>query len=212
MKKYDDIITRLYNSIPTTSCELNFKSNYELLVAVVLSAQCTDKRVNEVTKELFAHASTPQQMVEFGREKLQEIIFPCGLSYSKSKNIIDASKDIIEKFGGNVPSDFKDLTSLSGVGEKSASVIQAVGFKIPAIAVDTHVFRVSNRIGIAKTTSVHQTMEELKKKISKPLWIDAHLTLVMHGRYCCTARNPKCEECCINGDCKYYKRKRCKNV
>lgn len=205
MKKYDEIVKRLINTYPTDKCALNYSTSYELLVAVVLSAQCTDKRVNEVTKELFKIANTPKQMVALGEEGLYERIKSCGLGKSKAKNIIKASEDLLVKYNCEVPASFDELCSLAGVGEKTASVVLAVAFNVPAFAVDTHVFRVSNRIGLASEKSPHTTMVKLKSRINKDLWIDGHYALVLHGRNVCFARKPNCAECCIKESCKYYK-------
>lgn len=204
MKRFDEIIKTLIGLYPTDKCALDHSTNFELLVAVVLSAQCTDKRVNEITKILFPLASSPQEMILLGEERLYEIIKPCGLGKSKAKNLIAASRDILSKHGGDVPGDFDSLCALSGVGEKTASVVLAVGFNIPAFAVDTHVFRVSNRIGIVCENSAHGAMVGLKKKIDKNLWIDGHYAMVLHGRSVCTARRPKCEDCAISEKCKFY--------
>ena len=206
MRNYDHIIKKLISIYPTDKCALNHNSGYELLVAVILSAQCTDKRVNEITSTLFKLANTPRKMVELGEEKLYEIIKSCGLGTSKSKNIIKMSKDLLERFDGEIPSKEEDLVSLAGVGEKTANVIEAVWFNSPAFAVDTHVFRLANKIGMTAEKTPHNVMVKLKQRISKDLWIDGHYAMVLHGRNCCTARNPMCESCVINGDCAYNKK------
>ena len=181
--------------------ELQFNSVFELLVAVILSAQCTDKRVNEVTAKLFPIANTPQQMIELGQEKLEEIVRPCGYYKAKSKNIIGTSKILIDEYGGEVPDDFDALTKLPGVGRKTANVVASVAFKIPAIAVDTHVFRIANRTKIAEGTTPLEVELGLQKIIPKEKWSDAHHWMIWHGRLICTSRSPKCYNCPLNEIC-----------
>ena len=146
---------------------LHYDTAYELLVAVILSAQCTDERVNKVTAELFKEHSTPETMLGLSQEELEKYIFSCGLYRSKAAHILSASRDIIEKFGGKVPESFADLKSLAGVGQKTANVVSSVWFDKDAIAVDTHVFRVSNRLGLAKANTPLKTEEQLKEAIPK---------------------------------------------
>lgn len=213
MKKYDEIIDQVIALYPGQTCELEYSSPYQLLVAVILSAQCTDKRVNQVTRELFKLAPTPQKMLELGEAKLKTAIYSCGFYNNKSKNIMLMTKDLVDRFSGLVPEEFDDLVSLAGVGEKTASVVMAVAFNKPAFAVDTHVFRLSKRLGLADEVDAHKTMLKLKKRISEDRWSSGHFALVLHGRYCCTARNPHCDECKINTICKEYnKRKTKENV
>ena len=212
MKKYDDIIDRVIELYRGRGCELNFETNYQLLVAVILSAQCTDKRVNQVTKELFKIAPTPEKMLSLGESELKRIIYSCGFYNNKAKNILSASADLIARFKSVVPNDFDELVSLAGVGEKTASVVLAVAFNKPAFAVDTHVFRLAGRLGLANEKSEHKTMVKLKSRISTDRWIDGHYALVLHGRYCCYARNPKCTECPLVDICKYYKKEKTKDV
>jgi len=184
--------------------ELNFSSNFELVVAVVLSAQCTDKRVNMVTKTLFEVAGTPEKMAELSIGEIEEIIKPCGFYHAKAKALKSLSEDIVNKFGGQVPKDKGTLKTLRGVGEKTANVVIANAFGTPAIAVDTHVFRVSNRLGIAKAKTVEVVQKQLEKKFPKSFWIDLHHSLVLHGRYVCKARKPDCENCALQKQCVYY--------
>ena len=181
--------------------ELKFNSVFELLVAVILSAQCTDKRVNEVTAQLFPIANTPQQIVELGQEKLEEIVRPCGYYKAKSKNIVGTSKILIDEYGGEVPDDFDALTKLPGVGRKTANVVASVAFKIPAIAVDTHVFRIANRTKIAEGKTPLEVELGLQKIIPKEKWSDAHHWMIWHGRLICTSRSPKCYNCPLNEIC-----------
>ena len=181
---------------------LNFSTPYQLLVAVILSAQCTDERVNKVTEVLFKDYGTPENMITLSQEELEKYIFSCGLYRSKAKHILSATKDLIEKHNGQVPEDFKALKSLAGVGQKTANVVSSVGFKKDAIAVDTHVFRVSNRIGIVKENNVLKTENSLKKAIDKSDWSRSHHYLIYLGRSFCKARKPDCEKCPINDLCK----------
>lgn len=207
MKKYDEIIDRVIELYPNRECELDFSSPYQLLVAVILSAQCTDKRVNKVTAELFKVAGNPQDMITLGEEKLKRYIYSCGFYNNKAKNIMVMTNDLIDKYNGIVPNDFEQLVSLAGVGEKTASVVLATAFNLPAFAVDTHVFRLSKRLGLADETNAHNTMVMLKKRISEDRWIKGHFALVLHGRYCCYARKPNCKECSLSNFCKYFKNK-----
>ena len=207
MKKYDEIIDRVIELYPNRECELEFSTPYQLLVAVILSAQCTDKRVNKVTAELFKVAGNPQDMITLGEEKLKRYIYSCGFYNNKAKNIMVMTNDLIDKYNGIVPDDFEQLVSLAGVGEKTASVVLATAFNLPAFAVDTHVFRLSKRLGLADETNAHNTMVTLKKRISEDRWIKGHFALVLHGRYCCYARKPNCAECSLSNFCKYFKNK-----
>ena len=157
-----DIIKDINLIYENAECELKFSSNYELLVAVILSAQCTDKRVNIVTSELFKEYNTPEKMIRLSQAELEQKIHACGFFHNKAKHILQCSKDLIYKFGGEVPADKQKLKSLAGVGEKTANVVLATAFKIPAIAVDTHVFRVSNRLGLANASTAKKTQSQLE--------------------------------------------------
>lgn len=181
--------------------ELKFGSPFELLVSVILSAQCTDKRVNLVTAKLFPVANTPEKFLQLGQSRLEEIIKPCGYFRAKAEHIIGASKMILEKFGGEVPSDFNELIRLPGVGRKTANVVTSVAFKNPAIAVDTHVFRLANRLKLAEGKTPLEVELGLQKIIPREKWSDAHHWLIRHGRDICRARNPKCGECPLNKIC-----------
>ncbi len=198
------ILSKLLEMYPDADTELEFKSNYQLLVAVILSAQCTDKRVNVVTRELFKEYGTAEKMVTLSQEELEKKIFSCGFYKNKAKNILSTSKIIIEKFGGKVPQDFDDLQSLPGVGRKTANVVASVAFNIPAIAVDTHVFRVANRIGLSDAKDELHTELQLQKVIPQEMWLKAHHLIIWHGRRCCESRNPKCEKCLLVDECKYF--------
>jgi len=198
------ILSKLLEMYPDADTELDFKSNYQLLVAVILSAQCTDKRVNVVTRELFKEYGTAEKMITLSQEELEKKIFSCGFYKNKAKNILSASKMIIEKFGGEVPQNFDDLQSLPGVGRKTANVVASVAFNIPAIAVDTHVFRVANRIGLSDAKDELHTELQLQKVIPQEMWLKAHHLIIWHGRRCCESRKPKCEKCLLVDECKYF--------
>lgn len=175
--------------------ELIFDNAFELLIAVILSAQCTDKRVNVVTKRLFARAATPEAILAMGLAQLEEEIRDCGLFRNKAKNILAACQLLCEKYGGQVPASFEALESLPGVGRKTANVVMSVVFHHPAIAVDTHVFRLSNRLQLATGTTPLAVENGLKKTIPMEKWSDAHHWLIWHGRKICKARKPLCTEC-----------------
>lgn len=180
---------------------LEYNNDFELLVAVVLSAQCTDERVNIVTKRLFPELNTPEAMLSLGVKRLETLIKDCGLYKSKAKNLIATCQILIEKYKGELPRTIDELIELPGVGRKTANVVVSVLWGIPAIAVDTHVFRVSNRLklGIAKTP---EEMElKLQKAIPKEDWAAAHHWLIYHGRQLCKARKPLCEDCFLNHIC-----------
>ena len=183
---------------------LQYNSAYELLVAVILSAQCTDARVNMVTAELFKEHNTPATMLNLSQEALEKYIFSCGLYRSKAAHILSASRDIMDKFDGKVPEKFSDLKSLAGVGQKTANVVSSVWFDKDAIAVDTHVFRVSNRLGLAHAKDPLKTEQQLKESIPKQDWSKAHHWLIYHGRQVCHSQNPDCDACPLRGVCDYY--------
>ena len=200
-KKVEERLKEIYKE---PRAELEFKNNFELLVAVVLSAQCTDKRVNSVTKVLFSVAPTPKDMASLSLKEIEDIIKPCGFFHAKAKSLKSLSEDIVEKFGGTIPETKEKLKTLRGVGEKTANVVIANAFSVPAIAVDTHVFRVSNRLGIAKSQSVLGVQKQLESNFPREFWIDLHHSLVLHGRYVCKARKPDCENCSLKQFCKFY--------
>jgi endonuclease-3 len=180
---------------------LKFTTPFELLIAVVLSAQCTDERVNKVTEQLFKEYNTPQKMMLLTQEQLEKYIFSCGLYKSKAEHILSASKDIIDKFDGQVPNNLEDLRTLAGVGRKTANVVYSVAFGGSAIAVDTHVFRVSNRIGLVCAENVLKTEKSLMKILDKSDWSRAHHYLIYLGRSFCKASKPDCVSCPINAQC-----------
>ena len=187
---------------------LRYSSPYELLVAVVLSAQCTDERVNKVTEKLFKNYNTPQTMCTLSQKQLEEYIFSCGFYRVKAEHILSASRDILDKFGGEVPNTVEALTTLAGVGKKTANVVYSVAFGGDAIAVDTHVFRVSNRLGLAKGNTPLKVEEGLQKAIPKEDWSKAHHWLIWHGRKICHSRKPDCENCLLQEICDYAKKTR----
>lgn len=199
-KKVKTIIDKL-SGIFTDKPALKFTTPYELLVAVILSAQCTDERVNRVTEKLFKVANTPKTIIDLGVEGLKEYIFSCGLYKTKAEHIISASIDILEKFSGQVPSDLQSLQTLAGVGRKTANVVFSVAFGGSAIAVDTHVFRVSNRIGIVNENNVLKTEKALMKAIDKSDWSRSHHYLIYLGRSYCKAQSPNCNDCPIKDYC-----------
>ncbi len=199
-----EILKELEKLYPDARPALEFKSPYELLVAVILSAQCTDERVNKVTSVLFLKYNTPEAMVTLSQQELEKYIFSCGFYRHKAAHILSASHDIIEKFGGQVPSDFNDLKSLAGVGQKTANVVWAVAFGKDAIAVDTHVFRVSNRLGLAEANTPEKTEIQLKEAIPKNQWSKAHHYLIYHGRRVCHSQKPDCANCTLKQYCKFY--------
>ena len=204
MSDKKQIFEILKNKFPVADCELNFNNNYELIVAVILSAQCTDKRVNLVTPNLFKKYPTVKDLANANEQELKNIIHSCGFYNNKSKNLIAMAKDVCQKFGGDIPSDYDDLISLSGVGRKTANVVMAVGFGKDAIAVDTHVFRVSNRLGI-KSKNPLECEKQLQKIFDQKDWSHLHYLLVLFGRYYCKAIKPKCSNCELKEFCSFNK-------
>lgn len=201
-----EVLTILEKTYPNAKAQLNFSNEFELLIATILSAQCTDVRVNKTTAVLFKELKTPRDYVNLGEEKLAEKIKSCGLANNKSKNIINACMMLEENYDGKVPDSFDELIKLPGVGRKTANVVLSNAFNIPAIAVDTHVFRVSNRIGLANSSTVEGTEKDLMEIIPKEMWSKAHHLLIFHGRNICKARNPLCYKCPVNSKCLYFKK------
>ena len=204
MNPNEEILKELERLYPDARPALHFRSPYELLVAVVLSAQCTDERVNRVTAELFREYNTPETMLTLPQEELEKKIFSCGFYHNKAKHILSASRDILERFGGEVPATLEELQTLAGVGRKTANVVYSVAFGGDAIAVDTHVSRVSNRLGLASGKTPEAVEEGLMRTIPKERWSEAHHWLIWHGRRVCHSRRPDCERCtlaplCPNG-------------
>ncbi|HEY8444657.1 MAG TPA: endonuclease III [Bacilli bacterium] len=204
MVKSNELIKELEKMFPNAKCELNYSNSFELLIAVVLSAQTTDKRVNIVTKELFSVYPDVYHLANANPKDVEKIISSLGLFRTKALNIIAISKKLLSTFNGQVPSNLNDLLTLPGVGRKSANVILSEAFGIPAIAVDTHVFRVANRLGLGNNDDVYEIEKSLENFFPQALWHHAHTLLVHFGRYFCTAKNPKCRECPFKNNCYYY--------
>ena len=206
--KCTHIFNLLNKKNPSPTTELIYKTPFELLVAVILSAQATDISVNKATKKLFAIANTPETILSLGLKKVKSYIQTIGLYNNKAKSIIETCKILLEKHNSEVPNNRIALEELSGVGRKTANVILNTVFGEPTIAVDTHIFRVSNRTGIAPGKSVLEVEEKLLKYVPDVFKRDAHHLLILHGRYTCTARNPKCDSCIIFDDCEWKERKK----
>ncbi len=204
MSTAEEILDKLEQLYPDAAPALRFRSPYELLVAVILSAQCTDERVNKVTAELFREHNTPQSMLSLSQEQLERYIFSCGFYHNKAAHILSASRDILEKFGGEVPSTLEELRTLAGVGRKTANVVYAVAFGGDAIAVDTHVFRVANRLGIARGKTPEKVEEGLCAAIPRERWSRAHHLLIFHGRRVCHSQKPDCAHCAVASLCAYF--------
>ncbi|HEU4601813.1 MAG TPA: endonuclease III [Steroidobacteraceae bacterium] len=202
-KKVHLIFSRLRDVTPNPTTELEYSTPFELLVAVILSAQATDKSVNLATRVLFKHANTPQAILKLGVPGLSRYIKTIGLYNAKAKNVIEMCKLLLDKHGSEVPRSREELEELPGVGRKTANVILNTAFGEPTIAVDTHIFRVANRTGLAPGTNVRQVEDELAKIVPEEFLRNAHHWLLLHGRYVCVARKPKCPECVIRDLCEY---------
>lgn len=204
-EKAQYVMEKLEVMYPELKIPLKHKDEYTLLIAVLLSAQCTDVRVNQVTPRLFALADEPEGMVKLGAEKVQEIIRPCGLSGNKSRAIVGLSKILLEKYGGQVPTSFEELESLPGVGHKTASVVMVQAFGVPAFPVDTHIHRLAKRWGLSNGKNVVQTEKDLKALFPREKWAKLHLQMIYYGREYCTARGcdgTKCEICRVTNELK----------
>ena len=202
-EKRAEIFKRLSVAIPHPTTELEYSSTFELLIAVILSAQATDKGVNIATRKLFKVANTPQAILNLGNEGLESYIKTIGLYHAKAKNILACCEQLVQKHNGLVPNTRAALEALSGVGRKTANVILNTAFGQPTIAVDTHLFRLGNRTRLATGKNVLEVEQKYLKTIPKEYMHDAHHLLILHGRYTCTARSPKCGECCIVDLCEY---------
>lgn len=203
-KKAQEILEILTATYPEAHCELNFATSFELLIATVLSAQATDKKVNQITEKLFAKYPSPERFLQLTQEQMEAEIKEIGLFRNKAKNILALSQILIDKFQGQVPNNMEDLIALPGVGRKTANVVLSNAFGIPAIAVDTHVLRVSNRLGLANANTPDQVEQQLMTIIPKASWINAHHWLIWHGRRICDARKPKCEVCPLLPHCRHH--------
>lgn len=201
---YEHVLTYFERTMDATETELHFSNPFELLVAVVLSAQCTDKRINQVTPRLFTDFTVPEAMAATTPEVIYDYIKSVSYPNNKAKHLVGLAKMLVERFGGEVPSTLEELTQLPGVGRKTANVIQAVAFGKAALAVDTHVFRVSHRLGLVpqRCTTPYSVEVELKKHIPEQLVASSHYWLLLHGRYTCLARKPKCDKCGLRDVCK----------
>ena len=202
IKEVLDLLKELY---PDAKAELNYTNPFELLIATILSAQCTDVQVNKTTSTLFKELKSPEDYLELSEEELGEKIRSCGFYKTKSKNILATCGLLVDKFNGNVPNTMEDLVTLPGVGRKTANVVLSNAFATPAIAVDTHVFRVSNRIGLANSNNVLDTEKDLMDNIDRDMWSKAHHLLIFHGRRICKARKPLCEKCPLTDYCFFFK-------
>ncbi len=190
---------------PDAECELNFKNPFEVLIATVLSAQCTDKKVNTVTPELFGRFPTPDKMAVAKLEEVERILKSLGLYKNKAKSIVSASRDMVEKFDSSVPETMEELVSLAGVGRKTANCVLVNAFNKPGIMVDTHCIRLSNRIGLSSESKPEKIEVELKSILSKRVWGKFSHRIILHGRRVCFARNPDCHGCTLRKLCDYYK-------
>ena len=203
-ERVDRILDALKELYPEAKAELHFSNPYETLIATILSAQCTDKRVNMVTEKLFALYPDAFSMAKLTPEELEPHIKSCGLYHNKAKNIVAASKALVELYNGEVPCDRKKLMALPGVGQKTAGVVLLAAFGDDQIPVDTHVFRVSNRIGLAHADTPNGVESQLRDILPKDIWSHAHHLLIWHGRRCCAARKPACERCPLRVElCEY---------
>lgn len=204
-ERFEKVLAWFQEHMPVAETELAYTTPYELLVAVILSAQCTDKRVNQITPALFQKYPTPETMAEAGSDEVLEYIKSCSYPNNKAKHLVGMARMLTGEFGGTVPSTIDDLQKLPGVGRKTANVIASVVFDMPAMAVDTHVFRVAARIGLSTNAKTpRQTEDQLMEYIPKELVPKAHHWLILHGRYVCKARRPECENCGLTGYCKFY--------
>ncbi|TGG95317.1 endonuclease III [Natronospirillum operosum] len=198
-----EIFSRLRAANPEPTTELEYSSTFELLIAVILSAQATDVGVNKATRRLFPVANTPQAILDLGLDGLKEYIRTIGLYNSKAENIMKTCRALVEQHNGEVPATREALEALPGVGRKTANVVLNTAFRQPAMAVDTHIFRVSNRTGIAPGKTVRQVEDRLVRLTPKEFLLDAHHWLILHGRYTCVARKPRCGSCIIEDLCEY---------
>ncbi|HEY8443682.1 MAG TPA: endonuclease III [Clostridia bacterium] len=198
------ITQKLKDSYGAPTTALRYNNEFELLVAVILSAQCTDERVNKITPAVFKEYGSPEKMANADIERLKKLIYSCGFYNAKANNLIKAAKDIVNRFGGKVPKTREELMTLAGVGRKTANVVYAVAFGGQAMPVDTHVFRVSHRLGLSKATTPEATEKDLVELIDNDQLTLSHHLFITHGRKTCVAKKPRCEECCVKELCGYY--------
>ena len=199
----DLILACLEEKYSGTATALNYTSPFELLVAVIMSAQCTDERVNKITARIFPKYNSPQKMMLLSQEQLEDLIRDCGLFRSKAKNILATCHKLVEAYSGRVPDNVQELMALPGVGKKTANVIANIIYGVPAIAVDTHVFRVSHRLGLSDGKDPIAVEQDLMRAIPRDKWGEAHHWLIWHGRKICRARKPYCHECMLLNLCPY---------
>lgn len=203
-EKIIEIFELLKEEYPDAKCSLDFNTPFEMMIAVALSAQCTDERVNKVTADFFPKYNTPEDFANMPIEQIEELIHSCGFYHNKAKNIKLASQKILKDFHGEVPQTMEELISIPGVGRKSANVIMLEAFNNPqGIAVDTHVKRLSNRIGFSKKSEPEKIEQDLLKQIPREYWKDANHILIWHGRKVCKSQNPQCEKCCLRNLCEH---------
>lgn len=206
-QRFKKVMDWFLENAESSETELHYANNYQLLIAVILSAQCTDKRVNLISPRVFEAFPTPEVMAASSPDEVFEYIKSCSYPNNKAKNLVGMARKLVSDFNGEVPSTIDDLLTIPGVGRKTANVMLSVAFDLPAMAVDTHVFRVSNRIGLTDNSkSPLETERELVKYIPEKLLTRAHHWLILHGRYICIARKPKCGICGLRDWCKYYQR------
>ncbi len=205
-ERVQKIYELLKEEYPDVHCELNYQTPLQLLTATVLSAQTTDRQVNRVTEKLFAEHPDLDTLLELSEEELENYIHSLGFYHTKARNLYRLFRELADRFQGEVPQTMQELTSLPGVGRKTANVVLANAFGIPAIAVDTHVFRVSNKIGLAHASDVRETEKQLQNALDPEMWSLMHHLLIFHGRRCCSARSPQCERCVIRQYCEYYQK------
>lgn len=206
-QRYREVIAYFEEHMPVAETELSYRSSYELIVAVILSAQCTDKRVNMITPDFFSRYPTPYELAAVEPEEVYELIKSCSYPNNKAKHLVGMARMLTDRFDGKVPDTLEELQELPGVGRKTANVILSVAYSRPAMAVDTHVFRVADRIGLTyRAKNPLEAEHQLVKHIPEHLVHKAHHWLILHGRYVCTARNPSCSTCGIRTSCRYYSR------
>ncbi len=205
-ERVQKIYELLKEEYPDVHCELNYQTPLQLLTATVLSAQTTDRQVNRVTEKLFAEHPDLDTLLELSEKELEDYIHSLGFYHTKARNLYRLFRELADRFQGEVPQTMQELTSLPGVGRKTANVVLANAFGIPAIAVDTHVFRVSNKIGLAHASDVRETEKQLQEALDPEIWSLMHHLLIFHGRRCCSARSPQCERCVIRQYCEYYQK------
>ncbi len=207
-EKFKQVTVYFQQNMPAAETELNHNNPYELMVATILSAQCTDKRVNQITPSFFKKFPVPQVLAHSSVEEVFEVIKSCSYPNNKAKNLVGMAQKVVANFNGEIPMSIDELQQLPGVGRKTANVVASIAFKTPAIAVDTHVFRVAARIGLSKNAKTPtDTEKQLMKGFPKELWAVAHHWLILHGRYTCIARKPKCNECGLAVLCNEFQKK-----